>query len=122
MHHAAQDHGHAAVDLEVVRGSLALEGVDALGLDELDRRVLHAIITRYDGGPVGIEALAATLQEEVDTLTDVVEPYLLKEGFLKRTQAGRMADLKAYEHLHLRRSGRQRLDYAAPEQPELPLD
>ena len=62
----------------LTRASLKLEGVDDAGLDELDRKVLDTIIRRYDGGPVGIEALAATLQEEVDTLTDVVEPYLLK--------------------------------------------
>ncbi|MFN1208692.1 Holliday junction DNA helicase RuvB C-terminal domain-containing protein, partial [Enterococcus lactis] len=82
---------------------------------ELDRKVLATIITRYDGGPVGIEAMAATIQEEVDTLTDVVEPYLLQEGFLIRTSAGRKATYKAYEHLRLRRMG-------GGLQGELPLD
>ncbi len=99
----AQVRGQPAVDLPLVRASLQLEGVDDVGLDELDRKVLQTIIKRYDGGPVGIEALAATLQEEVDTLTDVVEPYLLQEGFLIRTSTGRKATYKAYEHLRLAR-------------------
>jgi Holliday junction DNA helicase RuvB len=111
----AQVRGQAAVDLALVRASLKLEGVDDLGLDELDRKVLATIITRYDGGPVGIEAMAATIQEEVDTLTDVVEPYLLQEGFLIRTSSGRKATYKAYEHLRLRRMG-------GGLQGELPLD
>ena len=70
----AQVKGQATVGIEMAQASLHLEGVDDEGLDELDRKVLHAIIARYNGGPVGIEALAATLQEETDTLTDVVEP------------------------------------------------
>jgi Holliday junction DNA helicase RuvB len=65
--------------------------------------VLHAIITRYGGGPVGIEALAATLQEETDTLTDVVEPYLLQQGFLIRTSAGRRATGRSFDHLGIQR-------------------
>jgi Holliday junction DNA helicase RuvB len=111
----AQVRGQAEVDVDLVRASLKLEGVDDLGLDELDRKVLETIIKRYDGGPVGIEALAATLQEEVDTLTDVVEPYLLQTGFLTRTSTGRKASLKAYQHLRLRRRGDGL-------QSELPLD
>ena len=97
----AQVKGHATITLDVARASLQLEGVDDEGLDELDRKVLRAIITRYDGGPVGIEALAATLQQETDTLTDVVEPYLLQEGFLIRTSLGRKATPRAYGHLGL---------------------
>jgi holliday junction DNA helicase RuvB len=111
----AQVHGESTVNLRVTRESLALEGVDSLGLDELDRKVLRAIMMRYDGGPVGIEALAATIQEEVDTLTDVVEPYLLQEGFLIRTSNGRRATFKAYQHLNLQQSEK-------PGQPRLPLD
>jgi holliday junction DNA helicase RuvB len=99
----AQVRGAPRVDLPLVRASLQLEGVDDKGLDELDRKVLTTIITRYDGGPVGIEALAATIQEEVDTLTDVVEPYLLQEGFIIRTSTGRKATYKAYQHLRLGR-------------------
>ena len=105
-----QVRGGERIDVEFVHQALALEGVDNLGLDDLDRKVLETMIARYDGGPVGIEALAATLQQEVDTLTDVVEPYLLQAGFLLRTPTGRRASLKAYEHLKLpppRRGGAQ---------------
>ena len=87
----------------MAQASLQLEGVDDEGLDELDRKVLCAIIPRYSGGPVGIEALAATLQEETDTLTDVVEPYLLQQGFVIRTSAGRRATRRAYDHLGIER-------------------
>jgi len=111
----AQVRGRPEVDVDLVRASLKLEGVDDAGLDELDRKVLDTIIRRYDGGPVGIEALAATLQEEVDTLTDVVEPYLLQTGFLTRTSTGRKATPHAYDHLRIRRAGRGL-------QVELPLD
>src|SRR5215204_3048770 len=99
----AQVKGHATVGLEMAQASLQLEGVDDEGLDELDRKVLTAIISRYSGGPVGIEALAATLQEETDTLTDVVEPYLLQQGFLIRTSSGRRATARSYDHLGVAR-------------------
>jgi Holliday junction DNA helicase RuvB len=95
----AQVKGHDEVSVDVARDSLLLEGVDHQGLDELDRKVLQAIILTHSGGPVGVEALAATLQEEVDTITDVVEPYLLKEGFLIRTPSGRRATQRGYSHL-----------------------
>lgn len=84
---------------ETVEAALALEGVDTLGLTKLDRRYLNTIIKFYHGGPVGIEAIAATLQEETDTLVDVVEPYLLKIGMLMRTSTGRKASESAYKHL-----------------------
>jgi holliday junction DNA helicase RuvB len=99
----AQVKGQPTVGLEVTRASLQLEGVDDEGLDELDRKVIGAIISRYNGGPVGIEALAATLQEETDTLTDVVEPYLLQQGFLIRTSSGRRATARSYDHLGVAR-------------------
>jgi Holliday junction DNA helicase RuvB len=79
--------------------ALALEGIDALGLTPLDVRFLNVIIDFYKGGPVGVEAIAATLQEETDTLIDVVEPYLLKAGLLIRTSSGRRATELAYKHL-----------------------
>jgi holliday junction DNA helicase RuvB len=85
--------------VEVVRDALKLEGIDPLGLDRLDHAVLNVIKDVYEGGPVGIEALAATLNEESDTIVDVVEPYLLKIGFLARTPAGRRITRKAYEYL-----------------------
>ncbi len=89
------------VTFETVSAGLALEGVDDQGLTKLDRRYLRTIIDYYRGGPVGIEALAATLQEETDTLVDVVEPYLLKRGFLMRTSSGRRASQAAYRHLEI---------------------
>lgn len=87
---------------EVAAAALELEGVDDRGLDELDRRFLKTIIELYQGGPVGIEALAATLNEEVDTLVDMVEPFLLKEGFITRTKAGRKANEPACQLLGIR--------------------
>ena len=83
----------------VVKAALALEGVDEKGLTDLDRRYLKTIIDYYHGGPVGIEAIAATLQEETDTLVDVVEPFLLKIGLLIRTSSGRKASEAAFRHL-----------------------
>ena len=77
------------------------EGVDELGLDRLDRAFLRTIVEQYGGGPVGIAAIAATLTEDSETLEDVVEPYLLKSGFVVRTASGRKATPEAYRHLAL---------------------
>lgn len=87
------------INRETVEAALELEGVDNKGLTRLDRRYLKTIIDYYHGGPVGIEAIAATLQEETDTLVDVVEPYLLNIGMVVRTSAGRKASEGAYRHL-----------------------
>ena len=76
--------------------------VDEEGFDELDRRLLRLIIDNFDGGPVGVESLAAALSEERGTLEDVIEPYLIQQGFLVRTARGRMASAKAYRHLGLK--------------------
>lgn len=84
---------------KTVEEALALEGVDKKGLTHLDRRYLKTVIEFYHGGPVGIEAISATLQEEADTLVDVVEPYLLKIGLIIRTPSGRKATESAYRHL-----------------------
>lgn len=91
---------------DTVESALVLEGVDKEGLTDLDRRYLNTVIEFYKGGPVGIEAIAATLQEESDTLVDIVEPYLLKIGFITRTSSGRKASESAYRHLghHVQRS------------------
>jgi Holliday junction DNA helicase RuvB len=86
---------------DVARGALKLEGVDDMGLDDLDRNFLLTIIRLYKGGPVGVEAISATLNEEVDTLVDMVEPYLLQQGFISRTKTGRKANEPAYRHLSL---------------------
>lgn len=89
------------VDRETVDRALAMLGIDAMGLDSLDRKVMKAVIETYNGGPVGIESLAATLNEEADTISDVAEPFLLKIGFLKRTPRGREASRSAYEHFKI---------------------
>jgi len=87
---------------DTVTAALKLEGVDVKGLTKLDRKYLRTIIEFYNGGPVGIEAIAATLQEESDTLVDLVEPYLLKTGLLVRTSSGRKASEAAFTHLGIR--------------------
>ena len=93
---------HGKVNRQSVQAALKLEGIDALGLTSLDRNYLKTIIDFYMGGPVGIEAIAATLQEETDTLVDVVEPFLLKIGLVLRTSSGRKASQKAYQHFKLK--------------------
>ncbi|HPZ07525.1 MAG TPA: Holliday junction branch migration DNA helicase RuvB [Candidatus Eremiobacteraeota bacterium] len=91
--------GSGKITQEIADTALKLQGVDKKGLDTLDRAFLEVIIDVYNGGPVGIEAIAATLNEEKDTLEDTVEPFLLKTGFLLRTPSGRRASPAAYEHL-----------------------
>ncbi|MCX8118423.1 MAG: Holliday junction branch migration DNA helicase RuvB [Desulfobacterota bacterium] len=105
----AEIRGEGKITKEIADEALRLEGVDEVGLTSLDRRFLETIIRYYKGGPVGLEAIAATLQEEADTLVDMVEPFLLKIGFLTRTQNGRKATELAYEHFGLPspESGRQ---------------
>lgn len=95
----AQVKGSGRIDREAARRSLDLLRIDEVGLDELDRALLEAIVETFHGGPVGLETLSAALSEEKDTLTDMVEPYLLQEGFLKRTPQGRIATQRAYAHL-----------------------
>lgn len=86
------------IALELAAKSLDELGIDRAGFDDMDRKVLRTVLDIYAGGPVGIEALAASLNEEVDTIADTVEPYLLKAGYLKRTSRGRLATKRAYEH------------------------
>jgi len=93
--------GH--IDREIARRSLELLRIGEAGLDELDHAVLDALINKFDGGPVGLETLAASLSEERDTITDVVEPYLLQEGFIQRTPQGRIATDRAFAHLGKKR-------------------
>jgi Holliday junction DNA helicase RuvB len=94
--------GTGKLTLPITRAALDLEGIDQRGLDEQDRQFLRTIIDIYDGGPVGVEAIAATMGEEIDTLVDVIEPYLLQIGFVTRTRQGRRATKMAYEHLGLK--------------------
>ena len=95
----AQVRADGVITQEVAQDALSLLEVDPLGLDEIDRRVLHTIIEKFDGGPVGLDTIGAALSEEPDTIMDVVEPYLLQLGFLDRTPRGRVATRRAYEHL-----------------------
>lgn len=90
------------INLEVAIRALDELGIDKAGLDDLDRKVLRVITDTYGGGPVGVEALAASLNEEVDTIQDTVEPYLLKAGYLKRTSRGRVATKLTFEHFGLK--------------------
>ncbi|MBB4125906.1 Holliday junction DNA helicase RuvB [Xanthomonas translucens] len=97
----AQVRAGGLIDLEVAQAAMQMLGVDPEGFDDLDRRLLHTIIDYFDGGPVGVESLAASLSEERGTLEDVIEPYLIQQGYLIRTARGRMATNKAYLHLGL---------------------
>jgi holliday junction DNA helicase RuvB len=107
----AQVRADGAITRAVAEDALALLEVDPLGLDDIDRRVLWTIIDKFEGGPVGLETIAAALSEESDTIMDVVEPYLLQLGFLDRTPRGRIATRRAYQHLGL--------VYREPAQPNL---
>jgi Holliday junction DNA helicase RuvB len=107
----AEVRADGVVTRNVAQEALVLLEVDPLGLDDIDRRVLRAIIEKFDGGPVGLDTIGAALSEEPDTIMDVVEPYLLQLGFLDRTPRGRVATRRAYEHLGL--------EYEEPAQPSL---
>ncbi len=111
----AQVKGTGKLDEKTVENALKMEQIDSLGLDELDRAFLRALANVYDGGPAGIEALAATLGEERDTLEDVVEPYLLQIGFVRRTKRGREITKKTGKHLGLKIQRTKR----SPNTPEL---
>ena len=86
---------------EVAIEALSKLEVDEIGLDEIDHKVLHTIVEKFNGGPVGLETIAASISEDADTIMDVYEPYLLQLGFLERTPRGRLATPLAYEHLGL---------------------
>ena len=107
----AQVRGDGVITRPIADQALDLLNVDALCLDEMDRRVLRTVIEKYNGGPVGLSTIAASISEEADTIMDVVEPYLLQLGFLERTSHGRTATRSAYEHLQIA--------YPTDEQPRL---
>jgi Holliday junction DNA helicase RuvB len=111
----AQVKGAGVLSPEIVESALRMEQIDPLGLDRLDRAFLEALAGVYDGGPAGIEAIAATLGEERDTLEDVVEPYLLQIGFVRRTKRGRELTAQARTHLGLGPEDKK----DKPSQPEL---
>ncbi|NLX09724.1 MAG: Holliday junction branch migration DNA helicase RuvB [Chloroflexi bacterium] len=97
----AQVRAGGVITPEVAAEALDLLEIDPLGLDDIDRRVLLSIIEKFEGGPVGLETIAASISEESDTIMDVYEPYLLQLGFLERTPRGRVATRLAYEHLNI---------------------
>jgi len=107
----AQVRGDGIITRSITNEALQLLNVDSIGLDDMDRRVLRTIIEKYDGGPVGLSTIAASISEEPDTIMDVVEPYLMQLGFLERTSQGRVSTRLAYEHLDL--------PYTNEEQPRL---
>ena len=125
----AQIKADGRVTLPVAREALSMLEVDERGLDEMDRRLLGALITKYQGGPVGLNTLAVVVGEEAGTLEEVYEPFLIQEGFIKRTTRGREATSLAYAHLGLEpprdaaAAAPRRVGEAppGPEQPELPL-
>ena len=108
----AQVRADGRITQEAAQAALTMLEVDSLGLDDIDRKVLRTIIEKFDGGPVGLDTIAAAISEEADTIMDVYEPYLLQLGFLARTPRGRVATRHAYEHLGITYPQR-------PEQPTL---
>ena len=101
MRDFAQVKADGTVDARVAGAALEMLEVDPQGLDLMDRKLLEAIINKFDGGPVGIDSLAAAIGEERDTIEDVIEPYLIQHGYLQRTPRGRMATQTTWRHLGL---------------------
>ena len=91
--------GTGRIDRALADKALAMLDVDPQGFDVMDRKLLEAVIHRFDGGPVGLDNVAASIGEERDTIEDVIEPYLIQQGYLQRTPRGRIATLAAYRHL-----------------------
>ena len=111
----AQVKGKEKIDREVLDEAFALLEIDHMGLDDSDRRLLKSLIEKHGGGPVGVETMAATLSEDIGTIEEVIEPYLMQIGFLKRTPRGREATEKAYRHFNLSYSNKN------PQQEKLAL-
>ncbi len=105
----AQIQGSGVVDLDITRVALERLEVDPRGLDKMDRRILETIVHKFDGGPVGVDNLAAAIGEERDTIEEVYEPYLIREGYLQRTPRGRVLTRKGREHLGLALDGQKEL-------------
>ena len=95
----AEVKGSGTIDVDIAQRALSMLDVDPQGFDLMDRKLLEAVIHRFDGGPVGLDNIAASIGEERDTIEDVIEPYLIQQGFLQRTPRGRIATLAAYRHL-----------------------
>jgi len=103
----AQVRGDGKIDLPTAQAALQMLEVDRYGFDEVDRKLLLAIIEKYQGGPVGVNTLAAALAEEPDAIEEIYEPFLIQIGFLNRTPRGRVATQLAYEHFGIKPSRRQ---------------
>jgi Holliday junction DNA helicase RuvB len=97
----AEVKGRGVITLEMAQQALSMLDVDALGFDVMDRKLLLAVIERFNGGPVGVDSIAAAIGEEKGTIEDVLEPFLIQQGFLMRTPRGRMATARAYQHFGL---------------------
>jgi Holliday junction DNA helicase RuvB len=98
------------IDAEVARAALDMLKVDRSGLDHMDRRLILALIEKFDGGPVGVESLAAAIGEERGTIEDVIEPFLIQQGFMMRTPRGRVVTSRAYSHLGIKHSGQGEIE------------
>ncbi len=99
MRDYADVRGNGRIDKAIADLALAMLDVDPQGFDLMDRKLLEAVVHRFDGGPVGLDNVAAAIGEEPGTIEDVIEPYLIQQGFLQRTPRGRIATLAAYRHL-----------------------
>ena len=106
----AEVKGDGVIDADIARAALDMLKVDRCGLDHMDRRLILALIEKFDGGPVGVESLSAAIGEERGTIEDVIEPYLIQQGFLMRTPRGRVVTSRAYLHLGLQQSGQGEID------------
>ncbi|MEO8545665.1 MAG: Holliday junction branch migration DNA helicase RuvB, partial [Burkholderiaceae bacterium] len=95
----AEVKGNGAITLDMANRALVMLDVDPQGFDVMDRKLLEAVVHRFDGGPVGLDNIASSIGEERETIEDVIEPYLIQQGFLQRTPRGRIATLAAYRHL-----------------------
>ena len=95
----AQIKSNGIIDIEVAKNSLNRLGIDAFGLDDMDRRILQALVEKFNGGPVGLESLGVAISEDARTIEEVYEPYLIKEGFIQRTSRGRKALEKTFRYL-----------------------
>ena len=105
MRDYAQVRGDGRITADIADKALAMLEIDENGLDEMDKRILEAIIVKFGGGPVGVSSLAVAVGEEPDTLEEVYEPYLIMEGYLKRTPQGRVATELSYQKLGLKPTG-----------------
>ena len=103
----ADFHGDGTITVDIVDRALTMLEIDAVGLDQVDRRILETIVSKFGGGPVGLNALAAATSEEMETIETIYEPYLIQLGLLHRTPRGRMATEAAYKHLGLAAPVRQ---------------